>query len=285
LWRLHNRNIYKREKFVFVMAINVQVTSGKKGSNPGGRCKVSNGAELFSAYYKYCHGSHLNGQSSFNAQNQPVYEALTFELAKKVGLMAPRTYVLLNPKNDVHFQGWKDHNGHDPSGRAYYFLSRIIPHLKATERDPREQRALEKETPYLNGLLISDIIGRRQNYAFTPEGDDGKISYLDLGCSFVHAKEGFLGLHHKLRVGNQKDFRRATKKLKGKKLSTNDGRTIDLSSLVDNLGSMVIPVLNPQGSVQIKDLISNAEIEEIRSYIVQGLVDGLDSFRDANLLS
>jgi len=264
----------------------VEITSKRKGGNPGGACQVSNYSEEFSAYFKYCYGTHFsNGEASdFNAHNQPVYEAMTFELARRLGLKVPETYVLINKKRNVNFSGWENYDGKDPSGRDFYFVSRIINHPKRVEDDPREKQALEADIPYLNALLISDIIGTRQNYAFEENENGGRITYLDLGCSFVHAKEGYLRLFHKLRINSSKDFKRAMKKLAGKKvISANPERDkiIDLGSLVEEIGFLPISVLNPNGHLEPWNLISYEEIYEAQRHLAQGFLDALPKFRAA----
>ncbi len=270
------------------MVINVRVVSQRKGSNPGGRCEIFNGVVPFSAYFKYCYGTHLGRSevSSFNAHNQPIYEALTFELAKRLGLNAPNTFVLLNRERDVAFLGWEAYDAKDPSGRDFYFVSEIIPHPKEVETNPKEREALTSEIPYLDALLISDIVGRKQNYAFE-QNDNGcrRLTYLDLGCSFVHAKEGHLRLAHRLKIRNAKEFKRVMKKLEGKKvISASRDKAVDLGYLVEEIGTMPIPVLNPKALLRTNNLLSLGEIEEIRKHIAQGFYDALPNFRQTGYL-
>lgn len=267
----------------------VEITSKRKGGNPGGACQVSNSFERFSAYFKYCYGTHFsNGEASeFNAHNQPVYEAMTFELARRFGLRIPETYVLINRKRNVQFSGWENYDEKDPSGRDFYFVSRIIKHPKRTDEDLKEKQALERDAPYLDALLISDIKGRKQNYAFEKNEDGERITYLDLGCSFVHAKEGYLRLFHKLRIESSKDFKRAMKKLTGKKIiSANPERdkVIDLGKLVEEIGFLPISVLNPNGHLEPWNLISYEEIYEAQRHIAQGFLDALPKFEVAGYL-
>ena len=160
----------------------------------------------------------------------------------------------------------------------------MVPNPKSTEENLREKEALNAEIPYLESLLISDIVGRRQNYAFAPNGTyGGDITYLDLGCSFVHAKEGHLKAAHKLRIATGKDFKKAMKKLNGKKVMSRDGsRVIGLAELVEGVGEIPIPILSARkGFLDVWALISGEEIHEIQRHLVQGFLDGWEGLRDA----
>ena len=153
----------------------IDILEPAKGSNPGGVCKVRGNTEFERAYFKFVFGTHMRGGSNFNPQHQPIYEALTFELARKFGLDTVNYAVLLNEKKDVVFENWKNNGfNNNPAGRASYFVSEIfrLPQwaLRKAEGAPfvdfhddaRELIGLQQL--YLDTLLISDIVGKRQNY-------------------------------------------------------------------------------------------------------------------------
>src|SRR3989344_97751 len=99
------------------MSLKVILESGKKGSNPGGKCQIvpGNGRPSFEAYFKYCYGPPVVPESAFRGPHQPIYEATTFELARMFGLRTPETYLLRNSNKNVVFEKWKEWKEHDPS--------------------------------------------------------------------------------------------------------------------------------------------------------------------------
>ena len=267
------------------MAVKVEVVSGPKGGNPGGLCRIYSGAEGSDAYFKYVHGKRNGRGSSFRPERQPIYEGLTFQLARELGLRTPQTFVLDNRRRDVRFDNWKLHMNHDPSGRDFYFVSYLVPHPRRDKTDELEVSSLETERLYLEALLISDVIGRTPNYSFIRYNGNGQLTYLDLGCSFVHAKEGFLSVPHDFKDFNTKEYKRQLRKLRGKILLTSDGREINLNDLVENLPVLRIPFLNNlRGRVPLGSIVSGEEFHDIQYYLAKGLVKSLSSFRKANLL-
>ena len=265
----------------------VQITSGPRGSNPGGKCTYFDSMERRQAdgYFKYVLASQLAGPTNFTHVHQPIYEQVTLNLAESLGLHVPRTAVLLNWRNDVKFLNWREHLPSNPEGRKYYFVSQMVPHPRMTERNEFEREVIDREVPYVKALLISDIIGKRDNYSFTQESELGKVTYLDVGCSFVHAKEGFLRLHHKLKIRDEKDFKRAMKKLQRRNLILANSRdSVPLDTLIESLPIMLIPMLNPSGFLPLERLIRPGEIEEIKYHIVQGFVDALPDLERRKLI-
>ena len=113
--------------------MRVDILSERKGSNPGGVCQAHDNGFSIRGYFKYCHGSRIAGKSSFVPQHQPIYEAMTFEMARRLGLDTVDYFVLLNEgsrvsrrSRDIQFSGWKDYNfSHNPSGRLFYFMSKM----------------------------------------------------------------------------------------------------------------------------------------------------------------
>ena len=78
--------------------------SEKKGSNPGGKGTVLyNKGESLDIYIKYCTHSRLHASHPFKASNQPIYEAVTLGLAKKIGLEVPKYFLLVNEDKTLKF--------------------------------------------------------------------------------------------------------------------------------------------------------------------------------------
>jgi hypothetical protein len=266
------------------MALTVEVTSDRKGSNPGGECVVRNGVSPFDGYFKYCTGSKLSRHSPFTVGHQPVYEAFTFGLARKLGLKTTDHYLLLNRQKNVEFRDPEHHSRRDHSGKDFYFLSRFVPNpIHMTNHRDDE---LEKHRPYLESMFVSDVIGSKQNYTYG-EADvaDQEVTYLDLGCSFVHAHEGFLAHPHKLKYRRSKDVKRAVKRLGGKALISADGTDlIDLEEFVFLPYDMKLPTMNPPGAVNVNLIFSQYEADEIHAHLVQGVSETLPLFKERNLL-
>ena len=266
------------------MALTVEVTSDKKGSNPGGECTVRNGVMPFEGYFKYCTGSKLPRYSPFNVGHQPVYEAFTFGLARRLGLKTTDHYLLLNKEGDVEFEDLERHSRRDHSGKGFYFLSRLVPN--PIHRTNHGAERLESQRPYLESILVSDIIGRKQNYTYGDEGlAEGDVMYIDLGCSFVHAHDGFLGSPHKLKYKKPKNVKLALKRLKGKFLiSADEIDIIDLEEFVRLPYDMTIPTMNPPGKVNVGNIFSKLEADEIHAHLVSGVSKALSLFKERDLL-
>lgn len=269
------------------MITELKVTSSRIGGNPGGKCIVKCDETFFSAYYKFCYGSKLSGNSPFRAPNQPVYEALTFDLARKLGLQAPSVFVLLNERGDVKFTDWKrfsEKGNHDPSGRRCYFVSRLTDHPVRPEADPISNRILEAHRPYLESLLIADIINIKQNYALVGTGLDADIRYLDLGCSFVHAKGGFLLQQNRTRK-ETRSFKEIIKGLNHTWIANVQGTDIlNVGDFIRGIPSSGIPTLNPWGVRIAKTLLSAEELEGVMKLIAQGFESALPDFKLRDLL-
>ncbi len=271
------------------MALEIKVTSHRIGGNPGGKCVVRDAKTESLGYFKFCYGSRIEGYSPFVAANQPVYEAITFELARRLGLKTPSTFVLLNDQKDVRFTNWKEfantQQAHDPSGRRFYFVSKLIPHPIVPDVETKSRSLLEMQKPYLESLLISDIINIKQNFAFYNNGAVGEVKYIDLGCSFVHAKEGFLQQPNRLRIMDFNAVRPMSKNLRRHTIiSADNDFFINTEEFVISIHDMCVPTLNPLGSMRTKDLISVEEIKHIVYYVMQGFTDSLKSYEQKGLL-
>jgi hypothetical protein len=270
--------------------MKVDILSQRKGSNPGGMSTIVNDqGTILNAYFKYCHGSKLGGTSSFVPQHQPIYEAITFELAQELGLRTVEYSVMLNRgRKSVQFTDWKSHGfSNDPAGRDYYFVSHVSSGLTRGALNDNASDVIDKELIYLDALLISDIVGKRQNYILFDEDGERHVRYLDLGCSFVNAVEGYLEPANRMRKKsrlNAKGVKRSLARLKGKTINSNDGLPVSLEDLSALPSIMSVRTLNPEGSIKIKDLISKEEISEIEGYLAGSLGDHLKTFRKAGVL-
>ncbi|MEM4625690.1 MAG: hypothetical protein QXJ28_02935 [Candidatus Pacearchaeota archaeon] len=267
------------------MSVNIDILSSRKGSNPGGLCYFRAPRLEFKGHFKYCLGSKINGLSSFKAENQPVYEAITFELARFLGLKTVDSFVIRNDNLDVYFDGWKEVGEINPSGRKFYFISKFIDNLVASDLNTNICCDVpEREIIYLDSLLISDIVGRKQNYIMDPNSRDS-ITYLDLGCSFVHAHNGFMTQPNKLKINDSKSIKRAYKILKDIHIIGRDNDSIiNLSELAEMPFNMSIYTLNPWKFVKVSDLITYEEIEEIHLHLVQSLIDCLPRFKKSGII-
>lgn len=265
----------------------VKVLSGPKGGNPGGMCIISDSIHPSPAYFKYCYGSKIGRDSSFVAQHQPIYEAMTFELAQEIGLKTTSYYILMNSKErPVVFKGWKECGlSHDPSGRSYYFISQVLPDSYYLNKDETADEVIRREAPYLDIILVSDIVGKRQNYIVLEKEREKFVRYLDLGCSFVNAIQGYLQPTNKIKMRrkSEKEFKRDYAKIKKWKIFANDCNEIKLEDVVALPEIMSVNTLNPKGSVKVSSLISKDEIDEIRRYLIESCVDRLPLFQRLNL--
>jgi hypothetical protein len=267
------------------MQVKINMLSNRKGSNPGGECIIETPRQRFQAYLKYCYGSRVPYGSPFKAENQPIYEAITFTLARELGLKTVNYYILMGTGNEIKFENQipleKDH-----FGRKLYFVSKMVPQPPVSiseERMKKEGTALTKEKPYLESLLISDVIGKKQNYCFG-EGED-RPKYIDLGCSFVHAVGGFLNQPNKLKIHDSKETKRSLRRLSTKHIiGADDQRIINLEILANFLTNMAIPVINTKQIIHIREVLEPEEVEAIQAYTIQGLIDSLPAYEKAGLL-
>jgi hypothetical protein len=192
-------------------------------------------------------------------------------MAYLIGLSVTDYYVIDNRDKKTRFikSGVKPDIGIQ---EVYYFANSY--HELTKERNiSLENDIVEKELLYLDLLQISDIVGRSQNYFLDVES--GKITYLDLGCSFVNAHEGnimFMKKHPK--PLNKKEFNRFMKRLNEYLLRCNQGNFIKLAEFVNFPYFMKVPIIFSNGIYGMKslsDLISQTEIEEVVNRIAAGI--------------
>ncbi len=264
---------------------SLEILSEQKGSNPGGFCIYNDRKNNLKSYFKYCVGSKIpRGYSSLKSDHQPFYEAITFEFARRLGLKTPNFFVLLNNKNNVSIKN--NVSSHDHSRRHSYFVSKKICEPKVSNLDEIGSKIIQKERVYLEGLMISDILGKRQNYLVLPNScsQDFKVFYLDLGCSFVHAVGGFIYFPNGLRNLDRGCKKRERHNLKHKTIiAADDDSLINLGEFIDNFENLTLPTLNPLAKKNLDELICKEEIDEIRSYLVHGLCKNINNFKKAGL--
>jgi len=264
----------------------VKVTSERKGSNPGGYCKFhSNDLDLSRGYFKYCFGSRTSQGMSFLSENQPVYEAITSVLANLFGLKTPPSYVLNNRDRNVSFDGGQEFSKRNHSGRDFYLISKIMEESEGVEESFVDLRVKE-DSVYLEGLMISDVVNKRQNYLARMDLNNLEIFYLDVGCSFVRAVDGFLGVTKKTNnLICEKKKSKKIKKLKGKSLVPASGSgLINLERIAQGIGDLEIPVLNPHGTMRVDELIGAQEIEDIEKCMVDNFAKNISKFRGQGIL-
>jgi len=253
------------------MALEFEVMSRAIGSNPGGKCIYKEGCDERMVYLKHCVSSRVSSRdSSFVFPHQPVYEAVTFEMARKIGLHTPFFYVVLNEGNDVNFHDGEGVKSKIKPKQSCYFASDILPILRGDIE--LEEEKVKRESIYRDLLQVSDIVGRGQNYFL--DRFKQKLFYLDLGCSFVDAHEGFIQLKTSHPdILNKKMFKRFMKKLSRYSLICNDNETLlGLDEFVRMPYEITIPTLNPKGRRRLDTLISEEEVDEIVNRLASGIV-------------
>jgi len=264
------------------MGLEIKVIEGRKGSNPGGLVSLGANGNSFCAYLKYCPGSKIPREYGFNAQNQPVYEAVTFEMARRLGLLTPEFYVLLNSNSGVTFSntpGIRDKL--DPS-RKSYFVSRYV---KPTQMEGENQLAIqmEKDAIYRNVLRIADIVGKRQNFLFLASG---RIKYIDLGCSFVHAVDGFLQLKHnetRALSCHRKELKTALNQLSRYRLILrDDSNTLLLSEIARMPETITIPIFGLARQIRLIDMVNIQEVNNIVQILAMGMIHHLKDLKESD---
>lgn len=270
------------------MGATLELLSGPRGSNPGGTCVVSTEDRSFRGYFKYCYGTKIQGASSFRASHQPIYEALTFQLVRELGLKTMDFYILMNHDKSVHFPNWRAFRKElsDPSGRNFYFVSAILPPRQECS-EQRSNELIRKAAPYLESILVADIIGKRQNYKCysSQAAPRGEIIYLDLGCSFVYAKQGYLSLPHRAPPYESHVFRSIVRQLSHYTLLSPQQRLINLATLIESIPHLRLPMLNPFSFESVDALLCDDEIQEIQNYLSHGLLRNVSLLRQQEILT
>jgi len=262
------------------MNFNIEITSQPKGSNPGGRCLVpwnGNSDKITPAYIKYCNSSIVN-DLSLNPRNQPVYEALTLEMAEKLGLSVPDSRVILNsPPNLRFFYAHEEGEGKIASlseNRPKYFVSQI--NLGNLKCDPKElEFPMNEQRIYRDLLNIGDIYNKAQNYSLIRDPSTGQcfLLYLDLGCGFVDCHDGKLSLRNslgkKVSTSNGSHIKKIKHSLEDKSIVTANGELINLLDFEEGMSRQRIKTIdtNHPGKVELvklEDLISPEEILDLK---------------------
>lgn len=271
------------------MPLEVRVLTEKKGSNPGGRAVIDCHGRGMGCYFKYCVGSKLPIQSSFSHTHQPIYEAITVGLARLLGLNTPNVYVVSG--SEVNFTGDRSLIKNLNPRMPYYFISEILP-VPAREDPGKTAKRMKDESIYRDILQLSDIVGKKQNYFFYESRDSGVLCYLDVGCSFVHAVDGFIFMtnnvkNHALEVDVKRDKRR----LKDYYLIPNDPNAQDLISLehiINLVPELKILCINSKTCkrelVPIFSLLTVPEIADIQAILTYGMTSNLRAIKDSELI-
>ncbi len=225
------------------MALEVVISSDKKGSNPGGRCKVYTGknnicGDLGLCYLKYCPTSSVNGV--LNPQNQPIYEAMFLEMAKKVGLDIPDYFVIQNPSGEnVSFsydleEGEKIKTKLNPRMKNY-FVSKFVPH-EVVDTGSLVKSLMASDKIYRDLLHIGNVSGRPDNYSliFPGDGREPFMLYIDLGCGLVDARGGVMNIRKSLKkkytgaLMNAKTMKMLSRRFSKVALETKGGGRVNL---------------------------------------------------------
>lgn len=258
------------------MPLELTILTERKGSNPGGKILFPYQSRMAEAYLKHAYGSHLNKTNPLTACNQPIYEALIYEMATNIGVMVPE-YVVLQNNDDLVFDERLcklDFSDTFP----FYFISIISPSYSSdslTQIDPKTvENQIKKEKLDREILFISDIEHKAQNYYWDPLYH--RIIYNDLGCNFVHAVSGFIQKPTGISNGeydflSKKERKTLSSKLSQYYLDTLLDTTISLCEFVEEIPNIKINLENSKGKKSIEKLISEQEIDFIRDIYLRRL--------------
>jgi len=277
------------------MGLEIVVTSENKGSNPGGRCIVKSSIEIFpKSYIKYCNrGQGLNG---FNllAQNQPIYEAMSLEMVKMLGLNIPNYFVILNyggdnisfkyePEKEKHIKKLSDN-------KKFYFVSRLIKH-PIDETNPKLIEIMASEKIYRDLLHIGNVSGRPENYTLINiPGMDPFVLYIDLGCGLVDAYEGLLTIRSSLikkvlNLKNRKTLKDLKKKLERIDLKTDFGAMVNLVEFGEYILKCckinTLDASDPKRikSVAVESILSQGELVDLSNLYFAANIKFLDTYK------
>jgi hypothetical protein len=278
--------------------INILITSEKKGSNPGGRCKVPFRGQTLDFYLKYCNGSQLPKYHPFKPYNQPVYEAITLAIAKYFGLEVPRYFLLINNNHSSVSFTYADTSLKkkplDPTKKSY-LLSELAQLPKCVDTGLM-LKEMAQEKVYRDLLMIGDVSNKNQNYTlldpdnyqFTHSSTTPYIYYIDLGCSFVDAHEGFIGQRHAvsrlisidefgLTSSARKEINHASDYLDKYYLRTthkdsNKVHTLKLSAIPKMIGDLPLPLFQ-NGIATPNVLLSPLELKLIEGLLTLNMAE------------
>lgn len=275
--------------------MRVNITSDRKGGNPGGYATVDLGSRVADVYFKYVNSSRISPEVPFRVGNQPIYEALTLQMAKKLGLSVPKVGILRSDSA----QWYRDGRIERPSSE-YVFLSEIVKDvdIKGEEAELFGDEKLREEKVYRDMLLIGDVEGRRQNYSIIGESESPRLIYIDCGCGFVDAKEGAISQRNAITkltrdVRSFEPLRNLRKRLKDghkflarKEFFTNHDvysqQRIGCDDLVANIGSYRIPIFGG-GFRRVDTIISDEEVDEIRDLMTMNMVNVVRKYKQSEV--
>ncbi|MFT7615594.1 MAG: hypothetical protein ACI8Y7_000408 [Candidatus Woesearchaeota archaeon] len=193
--------------------MDVLISTSRKGGNPGGWAALDINGEQVEGYLKYCPGARLPPAYQFSATHQPIYEALTYALAKKIGLHTPSVHIIGGHTIIPVFQ-YTDNIGRKDKLKEtmpFYHFSVNMPEDSEVDQSELEKR-VEADIPYLDFLIVDDVVGRRQNYIADKIDGITEPGYIDLGHSFVRAAEGIMTVPHKYASLKQASAQKAMKR-------------------------------------------------------------------------
>lgn len=153
----------------------------------------------------------------------------------------------------------------------FYLVSELA--SLENETDSLElKNKLKKEKLYRDLLGITDVSGKRQNFGLVQTDDGKEVIYVDLGCSFVYAVEGYLRLKKGMfrDVSNKRARKRNLKKIVEHEIATNRWENIvPLAEVLTFPRRANIPLLGKGRlkEVPLVDLLKENEIEEIMAII------------------
>ncbi len=267
------RKIFKTGILYYLVGKLIKVLTETKGSNHGGRCLIERIPNNYGEYYlKHCSSSRIKkDQSNFVYQHQPIYEAVTCEMARKLGLETANFYILLNLDKKLLFISEGGQKVDIKPFQPYYFASEIL--VRSCNEDLKKaEKIIEEEKFYLDLLSISDIIGKKHNYIYDSFSD--QVIYLDLGCNFVDANDNHISLktHHKPPL-NKKERKKALNKFEKYEIITKrgNGHSLGLIEFLESPKDMSILTMNPKENIRLNDLISQSEVNEITERLIVSL--------------
>ena len=266
--------------FDLKMSLEITITSERKGSNPGGKCSIPIYGLDTSSYIKYCNLSHLH-DSHLTAQHQPFYEAITLALCQRLGLVVPSYYLIMNTTRSVKFN--YTHNIPKLSeDKQCYFASELIA-LPEQEDQEKLHEALTQEKIYRDLLLISDVSGKKQNFAYF-ENPSPYVLYIDVGCSFVDSVNGILSQRNGKKINLSKQELKNAHKLAERYTVYTNHKTdvLSIHHLIDLIPYLEIPTLNPAQTIFVENILSAQEIKEIQQILLSNIPSFIKKHKESS---
>ncbi len=258
----------------------IEIYTENLGSNPGGKAIIPNLFSNTSFYLKYCSQTRLN-DSVFCYQRQPIYEALTLAGLRNMGLSVPEFYLIDNSSSSISFEYKNQTLRKLDAYNSYFLLSKIIDDRELINASINIDNELSADKKYRDFFLVGDVSNKQDNFRL--KRTDGKIVYIDVGCNFVDCHGGVLSKRNVSKVQIDKKRQKAyQKRIKKDLISFKNGKKITLENAIEECFSNHINIIDTRtqkiSSNQIREALTDNEIEEIRTIIFNNIVENYKLF-------